>query len=466
MIYGDKFVPASPRDAGTCDYWNREHLWSRSRGVFDTGKDNTDVHHLRPCDCNVNSARSNKYFGKCGTASTSSCTSGPAHPEAAVDTETDSVTFLPPVSRRGDVARSILYMDLRYDGDVDETNTYDLIVSDCPEDVPNGAGMGYLSQLLQWHIDDPPDVDEQQRNNDACTDWQGNRNPFIDFPELASAYHGGIRSLPTNGEGYDCLVPPPPPGSDSPTITPPPGTCSDDASNSCSSVDDCNCAIPFTRKLESNNNNNLRGVSFSSRKLQSSSSALIISGVMDGPLTGGFPKMVELYALQDVANLANYGIGSANNGGGTDGQEFTLSGSVTAGSYLTISSEGSGFQSYFGELPTFITGAMNVNGDDAIELFFNGAVIDTYGVVTIDGTGQNWEYMDGWAYRTSVGGGGAFDINEWNVSGKDAVDGCTANDSCSSSFPFKTFTTGPPTTNQPSLAPTRQPTLAPSPCAW
>ena len=111
------------------------YRWPRSLGVDSSGKDNTDVHSLRPSDCNVNAVRSNKLYGACGTLGTSSCTS-PAHPEAAFDTETDGVTFLPPADVRGDVARAILYMDLRYDGS--DADTLDLVVSDCPSDVPNG----------------------------------------------------------------------------------------------------------------------------------------------------------------------------------------------------------------------------------------------------------------------------------------------------------------------------------------
>ena len=105
-----------------------------------SGKDNTDLHHIRPSDCNVNSARNNLYFGACGTAAAPSECDSPAHPEAAGDTEKDPATFLPPADRRGDVARAILYMDLRYDGDDadGDTNTLDLIVSDCPETVPDG----------------------------------------------------------------------------------------------------------------------------------------------------------------------------------------------------------------------------------------------------------------------------------------------------------------------------------------
>ena len=60
---------------------------------------------------------------------------------------------------------------------------------------------------------------------------------------------------------------------------------------------------------------------------------LLITAVYDGPLTGGVPKGVELYVLNDIPDLSDYGLGSANNGGGTDGEEFTFpAGSATAGS--------------------------------------------------------------------------------------------------------------------------------------
>ena len=39
------------------------------------------------------------------------------------------------------------------------------------------------------------------------------------------------------------------------------------------------------------------------------------------------------------------------------------------------------------------------NGDDAIELYLNGAVVELFGDVDVDGTGEAWEYMDSWAYK-------------------------------------------------------------------
>ncbi|KAL3793950.1 hypothetical protein HJC23_009433 [Cyclotella cryptica] len=128
LIYSNKYVPALPHDSGTCGYWNQEHLWPQSQGVSNSGMDNTDLHHLRPVNCNVNSAH---------------------------------------VEKRGDIARAIFYMDLRYSGS--EQNTLDLVVSDCPSSVPNGAGMGYLSQLLQRHLDDPVHQEEIDRNENVCS---------------------------------------------------------------------------------------------------------------------------------------------------------------------------------------------------------------------------------------------------------------------------------------------------------
>ncbi len=96
---------------------------------------------------------------------------------------------------------------------------------------------------------------------------------------------------------------------------------------------------------------------------------IVISGVIDGPLSGGVPKAVELYVINDVADLSTYGIGSANNGGGSDGEEFTFpSQSVSAGTYLYVASDIDGFTAFFGNAPDFDSSAMAINGDDAVEL--------------------------------------------------------------------------------------------------
>ena len=135
---------------------------------------------------------------------------------------------------------------------------------------------------------------------------------------------------------------------------------------------------------------------------RAASAELVITGVFDGPLTGGIPKAVEVYVVSNVADLSIYGIGAANNGGGTDGEEFTFpAGGATAGTYLYIATESPQFEAFFGFAPNYTSGAASINGDDAIELFENGAVVDVFGEIDVDGSGTAWEYLDGWAYRVS-----------------------------------------------------------------
>jgi uncharacterized protein len=136
-----------------------------------------------------------------------------------------------------------------------------------------------------------------------------------------------------------------------------------------------------------------------------------------------------------------YGVGSANNGGGSDGQEYTFpsQSSTVAGSFITIASEAVGFQAYFGIPPDYVDSSAVINGDDAIELFFNGQVIDVYGDVNV--AGQEWNYMDGWSYRhdASTPNNGIFNICDWTLSGINAIDSCASNAACTSIFPFRTY---------------------------
>ncbi len=178
---------------------------------------------------------------------------------------------------------------------------------------------------------------------------------------------------------------------------------------------------------------------------------LLITGVFDGPLTGGLPKLVELYACDDIEDMSVYGIGSASNGGGTDGVEYTFpSGFVAAGTSLYVSSEaGASFQTYFGVPFTYNAGAaVSINGDDAIELFYipvggSPIVVDTFGDITYPtGTGASlpWYHLDGWAKRNTMTGpdGGTFVLANWTFSGINATDLCTTNAGCASVYPLGT----------------------------
>ncbi|MCH2233636.1 MAG: FG-GAP-like repeat-containing protein [Crocinitomicaceae bacterium] len=176
---------------------------------------------------------------------------------------------------------------------------------------------------------------------------------------------------------------------------------------------------------------------------------LIISAVYDGPLSGGTPKGIELFVAQDIADLSLFGIGSANNGGGTDGEEFTFPAvAATAGSYIYIASESTQFNNFLGFAPDYTDGSIGINGDDAIELFKSNVVIDVFGDINIDGTGQPWEYLDGWASRDSCSlpNNGTFTISEWNFSGINALDGEATNSTSTTPIPIGIFACPPPCT--------------------
>jgi hypothetical protein len=91
--------------------------------------------------------------------------------------------------------------------------------------------------------------------------------------------------------------------------------------------------------------------------------------------------------------------------------------------------------------PNYIASAVNVNGDDAVELFHNGSVIDTFGDINLSGTGQPWEYLDGWAYRVSgtEADGTIFNLANWSFSGINALDNETSNATAAVPFPTGSF---------------------------
>ncbi len=157
--------------------WNREHTYPRSRGNFFSIKEdaiadgiaiytttnadslrhaNTDAHGLRAADGPENSARSNQDYGEY------------TGPEATQG------------SWKGDVARSIFFLATRYKGLK--------VVPGDPANTTTGQ-LGDLNVLLEWHRSDPPDDFEMHRNN-VIYEWQRNRNPFIDHPELVEHIWG------------------------------------------------------------------------------------------------------------------------------------------------------------------------------------------------------------------------------------------------------------------------------------
>lgn len=154
---------------GGADEWNREHVWAKSHGDFgNTPPCGTDAHHMRPTDASVNSARGNKDFDNGGVQ----------HSEATGCYYTE-YTWEPRDEVKGDVARMIFYMEVRYEGGSGEP---DLEVVDWVNTAPDPEH-GKFSTLYDWHQQDPPDAFEINRN-EVIYSYQGNRNPFIDHPEF------------------------------------------------------------------------------------------------------------------------------------------------------------------------------------------------------------------------------------------------------------------------------------------
>lgn len=162
-------------NASNVGKWNREHTFPRSLAGYnsieadDTGDGidvfwtteadslrhgNSDAHALRAVDGQENSSRGNQHYGQY---------TGPSGNLG---------------SFKGDVARSVLYMQIRYNG-LSIVNGY-----------PSTTGqMGDLATILDWHRNDPPDDFEMNRNN-IVYNWQFNRNPFIDQPDLVEYIWG------------------------------------------------------------------------------------------------------------------------------------------------------------------------------------------------------------------------------------------------------------------------------------
>lgn len=176
--------------------------------------------------------------------------------------------------------------------------------------------------------------------------------------------------------------------------------------------------------------------------VQPASAQLVIAGVIDGPLSGGTPKAVELYVTADIADLSICGVGSANNGNGSDGEEFTFpADSAMTGDFIYVATESPNFTTWFGFGPDYTDGALSINGDDAIELFCNGSVIDVFGDINVDGSGEPWEHLDGWAYRNMGTGpdGSTFVLANWSFSGPNALDGESSNGTAGTPFPTATL---------------------------
>ena len=176
LLYAQRSEPKT--NFGTIEGWNREHMWPNSYGLDSSGPEYSDLFNLRAEDATVNSSRGNKFYDIGNVFDPNF--RNPAH-EEALDCVSDTDSWSPPFVSRGDVARAMFYMDVRYSGEDGEP---DLILTSNLSHIQSDTNfMGRLAMLLRWHIEDPVDDAERLRNDLIFTEYQHNRNPFVDHPE-------------------------------------------------------------------------------------------------------------------------------------------------------------------------------------------------------------------------------------------------------------------------------------------
>lgn len=147
--------------------WNREHVWPQSLGGDNTSGGGADLHHIRPSDASLNSSRGNKKYGN-AVGGTAKYGSNPA--QGVLGGYSNSTYFEPLDHVKGDVARIILYVWIRWGASWGATDVTKVFQS--------------IDVLLSWCELDPVDTWELGRN-EVVQDIQGNRNVFIDYPEYA-----------------------------------------------------------------------------------------------------------------------------------------------------------------------------------------------------------------------------------------------------------------------------------------
>ena len=226
------YVKGSERaGTGTGITYNREHTWPNSLGFGSASGDlglphapYTDTHMLYLSDATYNSDRGNKPYADCTVAAgcgerVTEANNGsgggsggavpgqfPGNSNWVKGPNGNGGSFQTWGKRRGDIARAVLYMTIRYEGGRDvNTNQSepDLELTDDRSRIlitsASPAYMGLLSTLLAWHSADPPDAAERERN-EVIFSFQGNRNPFIDHPEWATS------SLLTSAKPASCQL--------------------------------------------------------------------------------------------------------------------------------------------------------------------------------------------------------------------------------------------------------------------
>lgn len=172
-FYTGRSIPKSDRSgsgSGSVN-WNREHVWAKSHGFGNSTSVYAyyDAYHLHATEEKINNSRGNMPFDNVTGGSSDS-----------YGNSWTSQAFEPRDEVKGDVARSMFYMVVRYESSSLDLELEDILTSTSSKD----PKLGKLSTLLEWAYNDPVSEEELKRN-EVVAKYQGNRNPFIDNPEFA-----------------------------------------------------------------------------------------------------------------------------------------------------------------------------------------------------------------------------------------------------------------------------------------
>lgn len=167
VVNTDRTRGVNQNGGGTTD-WNREHVYPKSLGNPNLGTSGpgADAHHLRAADVSRNSSRGNRKFAD---GSGNSAITAQGH-------------WYPGDEFKGDVARMVLFMYLRYGNRC--------LPSNVGVGSTNATDANMIDLFLEWNAEDPVSELETQRNP-IIENLQGNRNPFIDNPAFATSIWGG-----------------------------------------------------------------------------------------------------------------------------------------------------------------------------------------------------------------------------------------------------------------------------------
>lgn len=372
-------------NGGGTGVWNREHVFSKSLANPNLGTSGpgADAHNLRPCDAQRNSSRSNRKFED-GSGNSGITASG---------------NWYPGDEWKGDVARMMMYMYLRYGNQTLPTGVAVGTV--------NATDSNMINLFLEWNAEDPVSALEMQRNP-VLENLQGNRNPFIDNPAFATQIWGGPQAEDFFGGtgSNDTLAPTAPTNLVASNTTQTNVTLTwqastDDTAVAGYTVFNGTTQVATTSNTAFNVTGLMAGTSYSfsvkafdlAANVSSSSNIVSITTTPGGTGNGIATELLISEYVEgssnnkalEIANftgatvdLAAYSLKKATNGGGTFSNTISLSGNLANGQVYVIA-HGSATTAILNVADLTNSGVMTFNGNDAVGLFKNDILIDLLG---------------------------------------------------------------------------------------